>query len=160
VPGNALQCGATAVTNPTGFPLLSGPVSTSENVFVAGSYKTPSLRNVDLTGPYFHNGGKATLMQVVDFYDDGSDFPSNPTLAPLIKPLGLTAAQRRAIVAFLLTLTDERVRLQKAPFDHPQLFIPNGDNTPGVDNLFELPATGALGGAPLSRFLNLNPFEQ
>jgi cytochrome c peroxidase len=160
VPGNALQCGATAVTNPTGFPLLSGPVSTTENVFVAGSYKTPSLRNVELTGPYFHNGGKASLMQVVEFYDDGSDFPSNPTLAPLIKPLGLTAAQRRAIVAFLLSLTDERVRLQMAPFDHPQLFIPNGDSTPSVDNVFELPPTGALGGAPLSRFLNLNPFEQ
>ncbi len=160
VPGNALQCGATAVTNPSGFPLLSGPVSTTENVFVAGSYKTPSLRNVDLTGPYFHNGGKSTLMQVVEFYDDGADFPSNPTLAPLIKPLGLTAAQRRAIVAFLLALTDERVRLQKAPFDHPQLFVPNGDSTPGVDNTFELPATGALGGAPLQRYLGLNPFNQ
>lgn len=160
VPGNALQCGATAVTNASGFPLLSGPVSRTENVFVDGSYKTPSLRNVDLTGPYFHNGGKATLMQVVEFYDDGSDFPSNPTLAPLIKPLGLTAAERRAIVAFLLALTDERVRLQKAPFDHPQLLVPNGDSTPGVDNMFELPATGAAGGAPLQRYLGLNPFNQ
>ena len=160
VPGNALQCGAVAVTNSTGFPLLSGPVSKTENVFVDGSYKTPSLRNVELTGPYFHNGGKASLMQVVEFYDDGSDFPSNPTLAPLIKPLGLTAAQRRAVVAFLLALTDERVRLQQAPFDHPQLFIPNGDSTPGIDNTFELPATGAAGGAPLPRFLNLSPFAQ
>ncbi len=85
-------------------------------------------------------------MQVVEFYDDGSDFPSNPTLAPLIKPLGLTAAQRRAVVAFLLALTDERVRLQQAPFDHPQLFIPNGDSTPGIDNRssFRPPAPRAV----------------
>lgn len=160
VPGNALTCGATLVNNASGFPLLSGPLSVTENTFVAGAYKVPGLRNAELTGPYFHNGGKATLMQVVEFYDDGSDFPSNATLAPLIRPLGLTAAQRRALVAFLMTLTDERVRAQRAPFDHPQLFVPNGDAAPGVDDTIEIPATGAGGGAPLQRFLNLNPFAR
>ena len=158
VPGNALNCGATVINNPSGYPLLSGPLSTTENTFVDATYKTPGLRNVELTAPYFHNGGKATLMQVLEFYDDGSNFPGNPTLAPAIKPLGLSPAQMRAVVAFLLSLTDERVRSQKAPFDHPQLFVPNGDSTVGTDNLIEIPATGAAGGAPLQRFMGLNPF--
>jgi hypothetical protein len=59
----------------------------------------------------------------------------------------------------MLALTDERVRWQKAPFDHPQLFVPNGDVAPGVDNMIEIPAVGAAGAAlPRQRFLNLNPF--
>src|SRR4051812_49340166 len=48
------------------------------------AFKTPGLRNVELTGPYFHNGGKATLRQVVDFYSIGGDFPAE------LKNLSLT----------------------------------------------------------------------
>jgi hypothetical protein len=40
-----------------------------------GSFKAPSLRNVELTGPYFHTGSKLTLRQELDFYDRGGDFP-------------------------------------------------------------------------------------
>lgn len=40
-----------------------------------GAFKAPPLRNVELTGPYFHNGSKLTLRQEVDFYDRGGDFP-------------------------------------------------------------------------------------
>ena len=39
-----------------------------------GAFKVPGLRNVELTGPYFHNGGQATLGQVVEFYDRQADF--------------------------------------------------------------------------------------
>jgi cytochrome c peroxidase len=159
VPGAGLNCGATLVTNSTGFALLSGSLRKGERVGVAGSFKVPSLRNVELTGPYMHNGGKSTLFQVVDFYDDGGNFP-NPTLAPLIRPLRLSADQVRDLIAFLLALTDDRVRWQRAPFDHPQLFVPNGDSTPGVDDLIEIPALGAAGGAALPRFLSLNHFNQ
>ncbi len=41
-----------------------------------GSFKAPQLRNVELTAPYFHNGGKLTLRQVVEFYERGGDFPA------------------------------------------------------------------------------------
>jgi cytochrome c peroxidase len=157
IPGAALTCGAAIVRNATGYPLLSGPLRKTERAFVDGAFKVPGLRNVELTGPYMHNGGKSTLFQVMELYDDGGDF-ANPTLAPLIKPLGLTPDQMRKLVGFMLALTDERVRWQRAPFDHPQLFVPNGDSAPGVDNLIEIPAVGATGGAPLPRFLNLNPF--
>ena len=79
-------------------------------------------------------------------------------------PLGLTSAEKNALVAFLKALTDERVRYHRAPFDHPQLFIPNGhvgttassrDNGLGhaVDVTVELPAVGRTGGRPLPNFL-------
>jgi cytochrome c peroxidase len=158
VPGAGLTCGTSLIRNSTGFPLLSGSLRNTERTFVDGSFKTPGLRNVELTGPYMHNGGKSTLMQVMELYDDGGDF-NNPSKSPLIHPLGLTPTETRDLIAFLLSLTDERVRYQKAPFDHPQLFVPNGDGAPGVDNLVEIPAVGAAGAAaPKERFLNLNPF--
>jgi cytochrome c peroxidase len=166
VPGNGLGCaGAGNATfpntllNPSGFPLLSGPLHQDEPTDVPGSFKVPGLRNVELNGPYFHNGGKSTLAQVVDFYDNGGDFP-NATKAPAIVPLQLKGDQKNALLAFLLALTDERVYWQKAPFDHPQLQVPNGDNPPGTDNLVEIPAVGASGSqTPLQSFLSLNPFS-
>jgi cytochrome c peroxidase len=168
VPGNGLGCaGAGNVTfpntllNPLGFPLLSGPLIAGENTDVAGTFKVPSLRNVEFSGPYFHNGGKATLAQVVDFYDSGGDFDrtTNASKAPAIVPLQLDAGQQKSLVAFLLALTDDRVRMQQAPFDHPQLFVPNGDNPLGTDNTIEVPPVGAAGSlTPLQRFLSLNPF--
>jgi cytochrome c peroxidase len=168
VPGNGLGCaGAGNVTfpntllNPLGFPLLSGPLLAGENTDVAGTFKVPGLRNTEFTGPYFHNGGKATLEQVVDFYDNGGDFDrtTNLSKAPAIVPLQLTADQQKSLVAFLLALTDDRVRMQQPPFDHPQLFVPNGDNPIGADNTVEVPAVGATGSlTPLQRFLSLNPF--
>jgi cytochrome c peroxidase len=167
VPGATLGCvGMNLSTafpnellNTSGLPLLSGPLRKTESTDVAGSFKMPSLRNVELTGPYFHNGGKATLGQVVEFYDDAGDF-ANPTKHPSIVPLKLSPSQARALVAFLLALTDERVRMQQAPFDHPQLFVPDGDSTPGTDNRIEIPAVGKAGsGLPVKRFLsNLDPF--
>jgi cytochrome c peroxidase len=159
VPGAAMNCGATIVTNSTGYPLLSGSLRKTERTRVTGSFKTPNLRNVELNAPYFHNGGKATLFQVIEMYDDGGDF-ANFEKAPLIRPLGLSPDQIRDVIAFLLTLTDDRVRYERAPFDHPQLFVPNGATATGADNLIEVPPTGAAGGQPLGRFLNLNPFMQ
>ena len=106
---------------------------------VDGAFKTPGLRNVALTGPYFHNGSRATLEQVVDFYNRGGDrrgpdannttrFGANPSnLSADIKPLGMTPAERTDMVAFLRNaLTDPRVAWERAPFDHPSLVVPDG----------------------------------
>ena len=162
IPGAAMNCGATIVTNSTGYPLLSGTLRAGERTRVDGSFKTPNLRNVELNAPYFHNGGKSTLFQVMEFYDDGRDFANNERapLIPLIHSLGMTPNDIRDVIAFMLTLTDDRVRYQRAPFDHPQLLVPNGVTATGADNLIEVPPTGAAGGQPLGRFLNLNPFMQ
>lgn len=94
-----------------------------------GAFKTPGLRNVELTAPYFHNGGALTLEHVVELYNRGGNFAS-ANIADLdadIQPLGLTPAEKAALVAFMKRpLTDQRVLRHAAPFDHPQLTIPNG----------------------------------
>ena len=71
-----------------------------------GRFKTPSLRNVAITAPYMHDGSKRSLEDVVDFYDDGAR--QNPGLDPLVHPLHLTADEKRALVAFLRSLTSGR----------------------------------------------------
>lgn len=144
-------------------------------VSVNGAFKTPGLRNVELTGPYFHNGGKATLMQVVDFYNRGGDFKAENAadLAPNIEPLGLEEEEKRDIVSFLLSLTDDRVRFERPPFDRPSFCIPDGHQG---DHRAVTPAAGAPGraqdamkcfsevgspgnGGGLPRFLGLDPYK-
>lgn len=122
------------------------PVQPGERVAVDGAFKTPTLRNVELTGPYFHNGGQSTLEQVVQFYDRGGDFHDEniANLDPDIEELNLSDQQKADLVAFLLSLTDERVRYERAPFDRPSISLPNGPN---------LPAVGANGGKRLRPFL-------
>jgi len=148
-------------------------------VNVQGSFKAPPLRNIELTNPYFHDGGNLTLRQQLDFYVRGGNFPItnkahrdflvmnllnedealgaynvpnlDPAAGPICDPsapLGsrgraecvgvapgtagavpmFTAAQKEeiivAVVDFLLELTDERVKFERAPFDHPEIFVP------------------------------------
>ena len=145
-------------------------VGANERITADGAFKTPGLRNIELTGPYFHNGGQLTLRQVVDFYNRGGDFAQNNSdnVDIGIRPLGLTEEQKTSLVAFLESLTDERVRHERAPFDHPQLFVTNGH--PGDQNavtndgtgqatttLIELPAVGANGTTtPQPNFLGVS----
>ena len=121
-------------------------------------FKTPGLRNTELNGPYFHNGNQASLMQVVNFYNRGGDFVDQFTDGQ-IRPLGLSDTEKSALVAFLVALTDERVRNQSAPFDHPQLFINNGATPSGDDIVVERPATGTTGGSPVATFINMSPWQ-
>ena len=137
--------------DPCGFAIQPcEPIERPELVGMAvkGAFKTPSLRNVELTGPYMHNGGMATLRQVVEFYNRGGDFPNNEQ-SPEIKPLWLNDVQVRSLVAFLNSLTDERVRCEQAPFDHPALTIPDGyrqeANGTYREIRRELPAVGRSG---------------
>jgi cytochrome c peroxidase len=71
------------------------------------AFRTPSLRNVELTAPYMHDGSLATLREVVDFYDRGGN--PNPGLDPLMGPLYLSQPDKDALVAFLRTLTAPNV---------------------------------------------------
>ena len=76
----------------------------------------------------------------------------------------LTEEEDDALVTFLIALTDDRVRFQRAPFDHPQLFVPNGhpesnqliipDSTgKAKDALLQIPHVGRKGGHSLPNFL-------
>lgn len=155
-----------------GFDPEKYAVPSVADVNVNGAFKTPGLRNVELTGPYFHNGGTSTLMQVVDFYDRGGDFgrDNRENLDPDIEPLGLSEAEKTSLVSFLLSLTDDRVRLEKAPFDHPSLCIPNGHSSStyasanGInagDDMLCLKEVGRRGTSNgLSPFMKLSPFSR
>jgi len=68
------------------------------------AFKTPTLRNVAGRAPYLHNGSAATLEDVIDLYDRGG-VAKRRSLSPSIKPLGLTASEKKDLVAFLRTLT-------------------------------------------------------
>src|SRR5205085_74087 len=117
------------------------PVVNRVNRF--GAFKAPQLREVELTGPYFHNGGKLTLRQVVDFYVRGGDFPITNAHHRDFNILNLDAelqsdlseGEKVALVDFLLELTDDRVALEKAPFDHPQLILPLDGTAPESDGI-------------------------
>jgi hypothetical protein len=128
-----------------------------------GSFKAPPLRNIELMAPFFHNGGKLTLRQVVDFYLRGGDFPKTNAahrdflimnLANEDEALGGFSLEEKnkritALVDFLLELTDDRVRFEQAPFDHPEVFVPLDGKAP--DNTFSRPGLLAQSdGVPLA----------
>ncbi len=101
-----------------------------------GSFKIPGLRNVELTGPYMHNGSASTLRQVVESYVRGvRNFDGDDADDELKDHIGKLEGDDEKIgelVEFLKALTDERVRHHRAPFDHPALPVPNGDDLPAV----------------------------
>jgi len=76
-----------------------------------------------------HHGGFSTLRQVVDFYVRGGDFPQTnvQNFDDGILPIPLLRDDEvlvNELMAFLLTMTDNRVRRESAPFDHPEIFVP------------------------------------
>ncbi len=84
------------------------------NPIFNGRFKTTSLRNIELTAPYMHDGRFSTLEEVVEHYSTG--IKAHPTLAPALTDpngnpvrLNFTDAEKAALVAFLKTLTDDSV---------------------------------------------------
>ena len=178
-PGGTPTFGATYGYREDGTCAIQG---SAERVMVDGTFKTPTLRNIGLTPPYFHYGGYSDLRSVMDFYNRGGNQRSKSKVDPaftgdtsgtgplgrsaipvagpdfgtnvdrFIRPLGLSDVELDAVVAFMLSLSDERVMCDRAPFDHPELRIPNGHtrfdvNRDGkADDLMALlPATGFAG---------------
>ena len=68
-----------------------------------GAFKTPTLREIARTAPYMHDGSLVTLHEVIDYYNRGGN-PS-PGLDPELRPLRLTTGERRALAAFLRSLS-------------------------------------------------------
>jgi cytochrome c peroxidase len=89
-----------------------------------GKFKVPTLRNIELTAPYMHDGRFATLADVVDHYDMGG--VESSTVDPLMKHtagsanpgLNLTAQEKLDLIAFLRTLTDQDF-VNNTAYSHP-----------------------------------------
>lgn len=73
-----------------------------------GAYRTPSLRNVELTAPYFHDGSAATLLDVVRFYVKGGN--ENPMRDWQLEAVDLTESEQLDLVEFLKSLTSDDAR--------------------------------------------------
>ena len=76
------------------------------------SFKTPNIRNVLVTGPYFHDGSQETLWDVIDHYNKG-DGLQNPYLDGDIQPLALTESDIDDLVAFMASLTSANYKEQE-----------------------------------------------
>ncbi len=142
-----------------------GPILPGERVAVDGSFKAQTLRNIELTGPYMHNGSMKSLEEVVEFYARKANFAvqNGRDLATDIKGFGLFGTDKADLVAFLESLTDERVRLRSDVFSHPELPLKRGslgdelsvtDDGSGnaIPDLDIIGATGAAGGPAISAF--------
>lgn len=86
-----------------------------------GKFKTPTLRNVEYTAPYMHDGRFATLEEVIDFYSEGLQF--SPTIDPLMKNVHqggvqLTDDEKENLLAYLKTLSDTSF-MQNPEFSNP-----------------------------------------
>lgn len=121
-----------------------------------GAFKAPGLRNVKFTGPYLHNGSKASLRQVLEFYKTAGHFSvlNFNNLDAGMRIFNDGPADEAAIVELMETgLTDWRVAHQQGPFDHPEICVPNGhDPVTGVTRLVGIPAVGTTGGVRLATF--------
>lgn len=100
-----------------GFPELNrGVFELSAKAADMGMFRAPSLRNVEVTAPYMHDGSIATLDEVLRFYAAGGrvissgpnagDGRTNPLKSDLVTLIDLSAQEQADIVAFLRTLTD------------------------------------------------------
>jgi cytochrome c peroxidase len=94
-----------------------------------GAFKTPGLRDVELTAPYFHNGSAKSLEEVVLHYDKGGVDKAN--LDPDVTPLGMTAEERVSLVAFMRALSGEI-----APVTPPR--VPRLVTKPTASSTFKL----------------------
>ncbi len=144
--------------NLSGQSVSIGP---NDRLAVNGAFKTPTLRNIELTGPYMHNGGMRTLTEVVKFYARGTDFHKrnrqdiDPDVSGIEEIRG-DEAKIQAVVAFLKSLTDDRVRRKAAPFDHPSIAIYAGARGAiegqSIEDGIILPAVGKNGTTPIKPF--------
>jgi len=184
------RCNTPTLIEGGGTPVYPGcpsatppPLDLSQERHLAdGTFKTPSIRNVGLTPPYFHYGGYSDLRSVVEVYARGGSkrhmeltvagatgdwsgtgrLGQDPVPATstelgtnvdfFIRDIKSTDEQIDALVAFMLTATDQRVQCDQAPFDHPELTVTNGhrhvctgDDGAADDITFTLPAVGAGG---------------
>jgi cytochrome c peroxidase len=121
---NALACQAEALVSSgnakaidraaieTNMSALGRFLVTKKDADIA-SFKTPGLRNIAMTAPYFHDGSQDTLWDVMDHYNKG-DGIRDPYLDSDIQPLALSEGEIDDVIAFLATLTSPQYAQQAA----------------------------------------------
>jgi cytochrome c peroxidase len=75
-----------------------------------GKFKVPTLRNIEITGPYMHDGSIETIKEVIAHYESGGQ--NHPNKSELIEPFDLTNQEREDLISFLKSLTDKELKAQ------------------------------------------------
>jgi cytochrome c peroxidase len=122
-----------------------------------GAFKAPGIRNVKFTGPYFHNGSKKNLRQMLEFYKTAGHFPNlnGNNLDAGMRIFDLGVAEESSLIEMMETgLTDWRLAYDQGKFDHPEICVPHGhDPVTGRSILVGIPAVGIRGHVdPLQTF--------
>lgn len=86
------------------YPLDSGRMRITHKEIDRDKFKVPTLRNIELTGPYMHDGSLKTLEEVIEHYSKGGKNHSNKDR--LIKPFNLSETEKENLISFLKSLTD------------------------------------------------------
>jgi len=73
-----------------------------------GKFKVPTLRNIEITGPYMHDGSFETLEEIVAHYENGGK--NHPNKSELIQPFDLSDQERKDLISFLKSLTDKQLK--------------------------------------------------
>jgi|SRR5690554_4670783 len=115
--GDCFHCHGTMLFHDNGFNNIGLDLNPDPGLFAVtgemkdfGKFKTPTLRNIELTAPYMHDGRYETLEEVIDFYSEGVQHDS-PNLSPLMKysaqgGVQMNPGEKANLIAFLKTLTD------------------------------------------------------
>lgn len=115
----------------------------SLNPAEVGLFKSVSMRNIAVAGPYMHDGRLATLEQVVDFYN--TQFRQHPNLSRGMRRFGFNDQDKSDLVAFLKTLTDEKF-LADPRFSDPFVVHPGAQTVPparGPEHVLSLRTQGS-----------------
>lgn len=95
----------------TRYPLDSGRMRITLKERDRDKFKVPSLRNVEITGPYMHNGMFETLEEVIEHYSEGGKIHLNKD--ERIQPLNITQEEKKDLIAFLKSLTAREFATKK-----------------------------------------------
>lgn len=95
-----------------------GRFAVTKNPADMGAFKTPTLRDIALTGPYMHDGSIKTLEEVVEFYDKGGI--KNKNLDEKLRPLKLTERDKADLVAFMKALSGDSLKSITVPTKFPE----------------------------------------
>jgi cytochrome c peroxidase len=87
------------------YPLDSGRMRITNLEEDRDLFKVPTLRNIEVTGPYMHDGSLETLDDVINHYDNGGQV--HPNKSKLLKPLNLSDKEKQQLISFLKSLTDQ-----------------------------------------------------
>lgn len=105
------------------YPLDNGLYEVTLDDNDHGRFRAPTLRNIEVTAPYMHDGSIETLEQVIEFYAAGGrlieegphkgDGRKNPLKSPFVKGFELSEEEKNDLIAFMQSLTDQQFLISK-----------------------------------------------